>query len=401
MSLPYDDWLTAFLEWTKESEAPTSYRTWVGISCIAAALQRKTYLKWGPLTFYPNMYIVLVGPSGCRKGTAMNPGYRLLKNAGIRMAAQSTTREALIRRLKEANYTHIDPETGEIEFHSSLTIFSEEFTVFLGYKNEALMADLCDWYDCKDRWVYDTKNMGTDEVQGVWVNLIGATTPSLIQTSLPQNSVGGGLTSRMIFVYEEKKEKISIFPQEDPELGEALKRGLERINMIRGEFKVTKKFFERWTEWYTETHYNPPPFKDDERFAGYCERRPTHIMKLSIILAASRMANESRVITERDLERAIMLLETTERKMPYTFSGFGQSNIASTLQRVMTYIAMKREVTMSDLMRRFYHDADRLTMERIIQTLETMRVVDRELDGNEMRLTFIDPDQRKQPEEAK
>lgn len=366
-----DDWLDSFLRWTENSESASTFRLWTGISCVAAALQRKCWVQWGALTFYPNMYIILVGPSGSRKGTAMGPGNALLTDIGIKLAAQSTTRQALIRRLKNSTYNHVDPISKEVSFHSSLTVFSEEFTVFLGYQNRELMADLCDWYDCKRVWTYETKNMGTDEVVGVWVNLIGATTPSLIRSSLPQDSIGGGLTSRMIFVYEEGKEKTVLMPAVDPHLGQQLRNDLERIHLMAGRFSVTEGFFSAWSDWYSKAHLNPP-FKD-EKFEGYIDRRPTHLMKLSMIVSAA--AGDTMIVTENDFYRALHILEVTERKMPQTFGGYGLSQISGILHRVLAWLATNREVTEADLMQRFYQDADKFTMSKVIETLESMDAI--------------------------
>jgi len=167
-----DDWIDSFMEFTKESEPPDSFRLWTAISVIAAALQRKVKISWGHITWYPNMYIILVGPSASRKGTAMGPGYDLLMDLGVTLAAQATSRQALISRMKNSTQSELNEE-GKMEFHSSLTIFSKEFTVFLGYHNRELMSDLCDWYDCERRWKYETISRQTEEIIGVWVNIIG------------------------------------------------------------------------------------------------------------------------------------------------------------------------------------------------------------------------------------
>ena len=169
------------MEYTHNSEPPTQFREWAAIATVAAALQRKCVLQWGELErFYPNLYVVLIGPSGSRKGTAMRPALELLQELGIKMASEAITREALIRELKQANANQPDLKTGTMHLHASLTIFSPELTVFLGYQNKQLMSDLTDWYDCRDRWTYRTKGAGVDEIIGVWINLFGGTTPELI-----------------------------------------------------------------------------------------------------------------------------------------------------------------------------------------------------------------------------
>jgi len=371
-----EDWLTSFLKFTDNTEPPRMFRTWTAISVMAACLQRKCVLHWGSLDFYPNMYIVLVAPSGkARKGTAMIPGLKMLREMGVKLASNSVTRQALIRDLKRSNETEVDLTTGSMDIHASLTIFSKELTVFLGYQNNELMTDLTDWYDCDDDWIYRTKHEGVDDIKGVWVNLIGATTPDLIQSAMPLNAIGGGLTSRMIFVYEQRKGKrvhTPFYTDEELKLQELLLVDLERIKMLKGEFRVTKRFLERWVEWYNAVDENPP--FEDVRFAGYFERRPVHVMKLSMILNASR--TDEMLIDREDLDRAIEVLQQTEIKMRFTFSGVGKSAIANTLWQVMADVALKKEVRFDELMSRYYNDVDAWGLEKIIETMSKMNYVD-------------------------
>jgi hypothetical protein len=337
------------------------------------------------------MYVVLVGPSGkCRKGTAMTPGMKMLKEMGIKVAAESITREALIRELKQSNDTQVDVKTGDMFLHASLTIYSQELTVFLGYNNQALMADLTDWYDCRDTWTYRTKNMGTDEIIGVWVNLIGATTPELLQTTLPRDAIGGGLTSRIIFVFEHNKSKITpadFQTKEERELQKTLLNDLEKICIMSGEFKCTESFIERYTNWYLDYSHGKPPF-EDYRFAGYFERRPTHLRKICMILSASRSSDM--IITEQDFLRAVEILELTERKMPYTFSGVGRSNSADIMNRVMATIAACKEIEFGDLMRMFYQDADKFLMDKMVDALFSMEFARPDYSNGQKKIIYCD-----------
>lgn len=381
------DWIDGFLDYSENSEPPTSFKLWSAISIISAALQRKCRLDWGSLTFYPNMYVVLVAPSGkARKGTAMGYAFEFLDELSVKMAAESITREALIEELKNASQA-VQYTSGDMQFHSSLTVIAPELTVFLGYNNHQLMSDLTDWYDCRNRWIYRTKHMGTDEINGVYVTLYGATTPELVRTALPLDAIGGGLTSRIIFVFEPKKGKIVPDPfQTDEEL--VLKRklhiDLERISMLKGTFKVTRGFVEKWTEWYMAQEDNPP--FEDHRFSGYIERRPNHVMKLSMIVNASRTSEM--IINKEDLERAIAILEFTERKMIHTFSGVGKSQNADVTTRVMQGIAVRKSISFAELQTMFYFDADQRTMQAIIDTLRSMKFIVTKGTGKDMVITY-------------
>ena len=372
------DWIDAYVKYQENTEPPRMFHLWCAINIIASVLQRKCRLEWGTITFYPNMYVVLVAPSGkARKGTAMSPALNFLEDLNIKLAAEAITREALIRELNSASDTDHDLETGNMEFHSSLTIFSPELTVFLGYNNEQLMSDLTDWYDCRNKWTYRTKTQGTDEIRGVYVNLIGATTPELIAETMSRKAIGGGLTSRMIFVYEEDKGKIVPRPfLTDAQRGlyQQLKDDLNDIHFMRGRFDITEDFIRYWEDWYVKQEHNPP--FNDIKFGGYIERRPNHVMKLSMILSASR--SDRMLLEFQDIERAVRILEATEVNMQRTFAGVGKYTHADTLAQVMNEIAIRGDsgITHEELSYIFRNDANVQILREIIDSLNVSGFLD-------------------------
>jgi hypothetical protein len=316
-------------------------------------------------------------------------GKNLMARLGIKMAAESITREALVREIEQAYDTIIDDETGSMTFHSSLTVCAPELVVFLGYNQQQLMMDLTDWFDCghgpEGRWTYRTKTQGSDELIGVWVNLIGATTPDLLRSTLSMDAIGGGLTSRIIFVYAADKGKSCPTPFISPvkaELAEDIYYDLEQIRLMKGEFKYTKEFISLWTDWYTAQE-GKEIFKEHS-LQPYCERRPVHIMKLSMVMSACR--NSKMIVNEADLSKAITLLEHTERFMPRVFSGIGKSPHAEVISKIMTEIGLQGKVAKSTLMAKFYNDADDRALNLMIETLKTMKFLNVIYDamGNEI-----------------
>lgn len=371
------NWISSFMTYTDDSESPSLYREWTAYSTVAACLQRKCSFTAGHITFYPNCYVLLIGPPGSKKGTAMSFGKRLLTDTpGVMLSAQATTKESLIHELKKSKSTLIDPlsKTLVIE-HSSMTIFSEEFTVFLGYSNKEFMDWMVDWWDCAgDTWTYRTKNMGEDTVRGVWVNMIGATTPEILMLTLPVAAVGGGLMSRIVCVYEERKGKTrSIFKQTlDEDLGRSLAHDLEVIVQLRGEYTESEGFRRIYDDWYDEQDKHPP-FKD-RRLAGYVSKRATHVVKICMIASASR--SDSMTLEEEDFETALNILRRTEVKMARTFSGFGESDKSAIINKIATTIAMEKEILWSELLSLHYYDADRDTLRDIVATLKVMNYCD-------------------------
>lgn len=378
MSRELDNWLDSYLKYTDNTESPVSYHTWCGLSVIAGALQRRVYLQWGLAeTIYPNLYVVLIGPSGrTRKGTAIGIAKSMLKaTPGITVVPESSSgRQAMILAMKRASKNFEDPIDGKIKFHCSVTAFSEELSVFLGQGDIAYLSNLTDWYDSKDDWEYETVGRGKDSLQGLCLNLCGGTAPDWIQSMIPQEALGGGFTSRVIFIVEEKKRKIVpeyVVDDETRELGEKLQRDLERIANLAGEMRFDEEGKQAYVDWYIDQDTKLSAGQaaiPDTRFAGYCERRATHLRKLMLVCSASR--GDDLRLTKADFLKAKGLLEAAEVKMGRTFGGLGKARNSAETDTVMDFIREMGTTTRQMLLKKFYRDIDPMTLSTVETTLE-------------------------------
>lgn len=378
MARELDNWLDSYLKYTDNTESPISYHTWCGLSVIAGALQRRVYLQWGLAeTIYPNLYVVLIGPSGrTRKGTAIGIAKSMLKaTAGVTVVPESSSgRQAMILAMKRASKNFEDPIDGKIKFHCSVTAFSEELSVFLGQGDIAYLSNLTDWYDSKDDWEYETVGRGKDSLQGLCLNLCGGTAPDWIQSMIPQEALGGGFTSRVIFVVEEKKRKIVpeyVVDAETRELGEKLERDLERIANLSGEMTFDEDGKEAYVNWYIDQDTKLSAGQaaiPDTRFAGYCERRATHLRKLMLVCSASR--GDDLKLTKADFLKAKGLMEAVEVNMGRTFGGLGKARTSAETDTVMDFIRSIGTTTRKALLQKFYRDIDPMTLSTVETTLE-------------------------------
>lgn len=382
------DWISGYLKYVDQTEPPELFKLWTAIGTVAACLQRKCWLDWKLERIYPNLYIVLCGPPGSRKGTAMRPARYFLEALGVPLSVEATTREALIRKL--SNTTISDPELeaqGLPAMHSSLTIFSEELTVFLGQNNWQLMSDLNNWFDTSDKWTYETVGRGENTILGVWVNLLGATTPEFIESALPQDAIGGGLTSRILFIYGDRKSKIVSSPditEEEKVLQEMLLEELDTIQMMKGEFKFTREFFQLYDSWYTE-HNAHPPF-EDRNFLGYNDRKALHLRKLAMVLSASR--SRERLLEGEDFEKAMTILTETEKYMHFSFSSRGRASHAWLIEQILRRVASFKKVPMHVLYKDYYKDATKEEIDAVVEHLESARIAKRLFDVEEKK-TYV------------
>lgn len=387
----FENWLDAYVKFTDNTEPAALFRRWVAISTIASALQRKVWIDWHT-HIYPNMYIVVVGPPGdARKGTAMDPMWNFIRELNIKTTAQSTTWQQIIVELKKAESPGIPTVEGYSPGHSSLTVYSKEFSNFLGLGNNELISCLTDWWDCPSTWDRKTKNSGEYGLSNIWLNLIGATTTDLLRAMLPSSTVGSGLLSRIIFIYSPGIEKLVEIPHlmKDPATGryvpspkiedvsdDTFKRllaDLAEIHTLDGPFRLTDDAIGFYVPWYQAN------YRDRHRFTGplvyYPARRQIHLLKLSMIVSAAM--SSKRIITLEHISKANDLLCLTEERMPKVFSGFGSSDKAATIAALLDTIQRYGKIKFAELMSMFVMEVGTYDdMMKLVYTLVRMGVVE-------------------------
>ena len=360
-------WLDAYLAYTAESESPEEYHLWTGISVIAGALKRQVFFDMGYFLLYPNMYVVLVGPPGrCKKSTAMRMGRDILKGIpGQKFTADSTTREKLIINLSQA---HKDGA-------SAMTAHSTEFATMLTSSGMDMVVFLTDIFDCPPVWEHDTKSGGKNTIKGPFLNLLGATTPDWISRAMPLDTIGVGLTSRIIFVHHDTPREADPIPRltaAQKALVPLLTADLLAIGSLSGEFTLSEEANDEYTKWYKKRLSNPNP-SGDPRLSGYYERKPMHLLKLSIIVAASR--RDGLVILKEDMLGAMDTLDRIEARMPKVFIGVGKNPLHADKEAVLEAIIASGGMTQGELMAMFSYSLRKDELAEVLDTLMMVKAI--------------------------
>ena len=391
-------WLDAYRKFTANIEAPDSFNKWVGISTVASALQRKVWVKFEAqhVTLYPSLFIVLTSnPGVCRKGSAINPSLDLLRDVEgpLHIIANDVTRQKILKEMSE-NPIETFLHGGEILKHCSVTCVAEEFSTLLGVKDIELLATLTALWNCDSEYKYSTKGSGEHLVHNVFVNILAGTTPQWLQSSLPLEAIGGGFTSRIIFVVEEHNPKVSSFTDLDikaipDDFRNALLTDLRAILKLRGEMVWSPDAGKWYDSWY-KTFRNAKPDINDERFHHYLSRKPAMAWKVAMCLVASE--GDTQTIEASHLEQAVELLEELEPMMPKAFGGMGTSDLALGTNKVWEYLrANPHGLNEQQLMGlTWQHVRDRETLNIIIGNLKLMGVVDEEQSLSERVFRMVE-----------
>jgi len=342
------DWLASFMEYTSGTEAPRIMHFWCGVSTIAGALRRKVWLDFKRFKWTPTFYIIFVAPPGIiSKTTTMDLGMDLLKQVpGIKFGPDVVTWQALVGKFAEVQEAF---QYGEEWLPMSpLTLASGELGNLINPQDRDMINFYITMWDGKSSFEKVTKGSGNDTISAPWINMIGCTTPHWIADNMPSATVGGGFTSRCVFVYGDKKENFIAYPDEHimkdhDARAQALIADLEHVavNLV-GAFRLPEEARVWGRKWYEVLWETKSTLMDDERLDGYVARKQTHLHKLAIVLSASR--SDDLVISIEDLVLANAMLEETEKKLDMVFSRIGRSEESLQAERFIDFIKRQGRV---------------------------------------------------------
>jgi len=370
-------WLDSYLDYIDSTENPKSYSLWSAISAVSSSLKRRVYIWRNFVQYFPNQYVVLVGPPGIGKGASIHPVTAIVNEAAtVNYLSDKITAERIIQKLADG-FTNLQPSmtannVGMVNFTQdhTATILSKELPVFLS-SSEWLHALMCQLWD-ENTFEYETKNKGNYKVTNMCVGMLAGCVPDFIRM-LSRDSMApitGGFTARTIFVYATEKSKLVPGGWGRPQvsinqLKDDLINDLKHISSIEGEMKFDQAALQLWDKKYGE--HNKKGDFDSDVSANFKSRLSSHIIKTAITVSISE--SDSLTITESQLRRAIELVEDVRDQVDIVFRSVGESPLAVAQERVIEFIKIKGIVSREEILRyNFRH----MTDEQLTQVMFTL-----------------------------
>jgi hypothetical protein len=327
------------------------------------------------IKFFPNQYVILVGPPGIGKGESIKAATDLSNAAlSVNYIKDWVTPQEIIEELS-AGFQHMGLKPGQvittnvIQDHTCC-IMAPELAVFL-QQYDNLHSLMCAWWD-QNKFDYKTKNKGKHVIEDMSVSLLGGCVPDYVR-SLSKDRLApitGGFTARTIFVYATEKFQLvdnnfGIPSQQINQLKNDLIHDLKHINTLQGELSVSKDAAKLWEEVYKE--HNKRGTIDSDASTNFKSRISSHIIKTAITISISE--SDSLIITRDQLKRAIGYIEAIRDKVDVVFRCVGESPLAVSMNKVVTYVDTVGMTTYKQLLRFIYRDA---TVEQLAAILSVL-----------------------------
>lgn len=367
------------MTYVQNTEPPLNYHLWSGISVLCSSLKRNVFMKRS-FTFYPNQYIILVGPPGVGKGEAIKPAVSIAKKADTaNYLSDRWTAERIVQKLangfsKPGFSTVGGVAKGVIVQDASATIVSTELPVFLG-ASDWMLPFLCEMWD-KNEFEYETKHGTSSKVSDLCTSLVAGCVPDFIR-KINKDSGGiitGGFTSRCIFAYADKPAKEIAWsqPLEGTQLEQDLIDDLRHISLLNGEMKFHPRAYTKYEAFYHSCMMNGK--FEQAVVAHFKGRARTHVLKTAIALCVSETDNL--VIEETHLEQAIQMIVQVQNDLERVFRFVGANKELEAIENIMMFLEHKGMASFDEVMLynyRYLSEMSEEGLQRLLSVMCTMK----------------------------
>lgn len=330
-------WIDRFQEYLQDINSPALFTKWAGIFTIAATLERKVYCFTRGSNLYPNLYTIFVAPPGIGKTAVVRSVRDMLSTLPhTHIAPSSVTKASLIDAFDKASRHITRPEkVPAVLSYKALSIISNELGVLLPAYDSEMMNTLTDLFDgIGYTETRRTKNLEI-QLKNPCLNILAAATPSYLAGAMPEGAWDQGFAARLILIYSGESIVSSLFkqPEGNKELREWLVDDLKRIDELEGEFFFTQEAMIALDNWLMN---GCPPAPDHPKLHHYNTRRIVHVLKLSMICAAS--SGSQLLITLDHVQEALDWLLEAEAYMPDIFKSMSGTTHSQLIDEVWHFV---------------------------------------------------------------
>lgn len=303
------DFVSLFIDYTRQYESPTNFWKWSAYATVAAVLRDNVHYYHGMnRKTYPNIYVVMLADSAeYRKSGPFTPVVSLLNNLNVTKVIKGRASvQAILDRLGQM----VGPKGTSAGLKGgSCILIAEELASFF-VSDPALIPLITDMYDYRDNWDYNIKSGGT-EIKNLCVTMLAASNETFLREVYTNTAVYGGLLGRTIMIKpDETRPPNSLLDvTEDTEAIKDLLNSLKQVALLKGTTTMTPDAKVTYDIWY-HALYNS--YKKCNDRTGVTQRMHTTALKLAIIIAGSHYTRE---INNHYIEEAIE--EITKLKSNY------------------------------------------------------------------------------------
>lgn len=365
--IPKGGFYDRYVTYTSHSEAPLAYHLFSALVGVGANVNRRVWFDMGYYRLFPNLGIIILGPSGIKKTSAANIMVNMLSELEmVKIYSEKLTPEQLIEAMK-------DMPQG--------LIYAPEMAVFLGRQRymEGIVPLITRFMDCPDVWSSETIMRGKKTLRDVAISSLMCSTLDWFITNTSEDVVSGGFIARNIIVSQEQSPRLEPIPKPgDRQVRTNLMSELSSVHQLQGELTFTPRVMATYDAWYRDQKRrmgNQP----HELLKTYYERKPDHVKRIAMCL---HLADHCDLTLCPDcFDRALAILDWIEKFLPAIVRRLFKTSMGHDQDLVLATIkAAGGIIDHGMLMRRLQYKGDSKWLKNLVESLKEADQVTEQVD---------------------
>ena len=357
------------------SEVPREFHFWCCLSVLAASVGDRVWLeKFRGSKLLPNLYVLLLGPSGLGKGLAIDMATAFVKDIPrVNYYRGKASAQYLIDYLGRS---HKDPNSGKwVIENTKLYLVTPELAMSVpsGEHGRNFIMHMTELYTGGDYLLQEgTRTRGGVHVKSPCMNWLAGTTREGLKISVPRDAVESGFYARVVTVdghYDlTTRYRRPFYPVDYDEVMDHLHARITALTHLEGIFELSPDAERLEEAWYT-TREAP----EDERLLPSWKRAHDLMLKIAMLLALSE-THEELVIKPDHVAKARIIVERALQAVPKVLDFARLTPEAAGVDEVAGVLKKSGAMMHSSLLRRTGMSADQF--KAIIETLrQQQRIV--------------------------
>lgn len=263
------------------TDAPVSFHLIIVFLLLSAVVGRKIVVRFSHGNVYPNLWIILLGPSSIsRKTTAINIGKRVLP-PNLHYLAEESSPEGLISSL---------------DLNGIGVLIRDEIGGFLQNLTRQYMKGFKEFlnnlFDCPDKYQRTLRNKEYN-IENACVSILGATTKSRLLRNMNEDDLLSGFFARFIYILpslENRKWKPVAHKKEEINVKESmLKFKLQELQEFFSKQKepiileLDEDALKRYNDWLKEWEDRLMKEENVDAMSSIYSRLSTYAVKFAIL----------------------------------------------------------------------------------------------------------------------
>lgn len=372
------NWLERVIKTTEKLEPPERFWWWASLAALSAVTRRKVYLDRHSYKLYPNIYVMLLGKSGLRKGVPVDWARKWVEKTRVtRLIAGRGSVQGIVKSLGTA-YT-IEGVGLIKDAHGMLV--GGEMASFLVQDPVALTV-LTDLYDShyNPTWESILKHSDTDHLENIYLTLLGASNEIHLKDVIQQRDIEGGFIARTFLIQENKKRCSNDLIDAPVGIGalNTLHEYLAEVARAFGEFSWTSQSKLLYKSWYAEMEA-----KKHSDTTGTVDRVTDQVLKVAMLISLGESIDL--VMKEDHLLEAIQRCIVCYGAVQRMTMGSGKSQMAEQTAIILKDLLGRptHEIQRSKLLQKYWGHFDAFDLDRIVENLLQMKAITQRRNGND------------------